>query len=91
MRPEDGVPLVPRGFGGPKFPEDAQNKFLANEDENAYVQLEVFGDPAPKAQWFRYLQTWQKADFIVTQRLWLSPSVIVVFKSNIWVQTSAGC
>ena len=30
-----------------------QNKFLANEDENAYVQLEVFGDPAPTAQWFR--------------------------------------
>ena len=30
-----------------------QNKFLANEDENAYVQLEVYGDPAPTAQWFR--------------------------------------
>ena len=37
----------------PKFLEDSQNKFLANEDENAFVQLEVFGDPAPKAQWFR--------------------------------------
>ena len=33
-----------------------QNKFLANEDENAYVQLEVFGDPAPTAQWFRVKQ-----------------------------------
>ena len=105
MRPEEAKPLVPRGFGGPKFPEDVQvshtfcwmdvllqsqeawfhqfekwngpntvpqkcclfdeseshyswykilqNKFLANEDENAYVQLEVFGDPAPTAQWFR--------------------------------------
>ena len=41
MRPEEANPLVPRGFGGPKFPEDTQNKFLANEDENAYVQLEV--------------------------------------------------
>ena len=37
----------------PKFLENSQNKFLANEDENAYVQLEVFGDPAPKMQWFR--------------------------------------
>jgi len=53
MRPEEANPLLPRGFGGPKFPEDVQNKFLANEDENAYVQLEVFGDPAPTAQWFR--------------------------------------
>ena len=37
----------------PKFLEDSQNKFLANEEENAFVQLEVFGDPAPTAQWFR--------------------------------------
>ena len=34
-----------------------QNKFLANEDENAYVQLEVYGDPAPTAQWFRVKTT----------------------------------
>ena len=91
MRPEEANPLIPRGFGAPKFPEDVQvfpetgmlminkcksksyvglafskkqiymmcyaiilqNKFLANEDENAYVQLEVYGDPAPTAQWFR--------------------------------------
>ena len=24
MRPEEANPLVPRGFGGPKFPEDVQ-------------------------------------------------------------------
>eukprot|EP00092_Neocalanus_flemingeri_P000855 GFUD01000912.1.p1 GENE.GFUD01000912.1~~GFUD01000912.1.p1 ORF type:complete len:2609 (-),score=679.76 GFUD01000912.1:80-7906(-) len=54
MRPEDQTPLKPRGLASaPKFLEDSQNKFLANEDENAYVQIEVFGDPAPKAQWFR--------------------------------------
>ena len=49
----ESSPLVPRGFGGPKFLENSQEKFLANEDENAYVQLEVFGDPAPKVQWFK--------------------------------------
>jgi len=54
MRPEDQTPLVPRGLASaPKFLENSQDKFLANEDENAYVQLEVFGDPAPKVQWLR--------------------------------------
>ena len=38
----------------PKFLENSQNKFLANEEENAYVQLEVFGDPAPSIKWFRW-------------------------------------
>ena len=52
----DQTPLKPRGLASaPKFLENSQNKFLANEDENAYVQLEVFGDPAPKAQWFRVI------------------------------------
>jgi len=54
MRPEDQTPLVPRGLASaPKFLENSQDKFLANEDENAYVQLEVFGDPAPTVEWFR--------------------------------------
>ena len=48
------APLQPRGLASaPKFPENSQNKFLANEEENAYVQLEVFGDPAPSISWFR--------------------------------------
>ena len=47
-------PLKPRGLASaPKFVENSQNKFLANEEENAYVQLEVFGDPAPSITWFR--------------------------------------
>ena len=33
--------------------DNVQNKFLANEEENAYVQLEVWGDPAPSIAWFR--------------------------------------
>ena len=45
---------MPRGLASaPKFLENSQDKFLANEDENAYVQLEVFGDPAPTVEWFR--------------------------------------
>ncbi|XP_023322319.1 twitchin [Eurytemora carolleeae] len=52
-RPEDSSPLVPKGFGAPKFPECCQDKFLANEDENAYVQLEIFGDPAPTVKWLK--------------------------------------
>ena len=48
------APLQPRGLASaPKFPENSQNKFLANEEENAYVQLEVWGDPAPSIAWFR--------------------------------------
>ena len=48
------APLQPRGLASaPKFPENSQNKFLANEEENAYVQLEVLGDPAPSIAWFR--------------------------------------
>ena len=39
-------------IGSPKFSKEAQDKFLANEEENAYVQLEVFGDPPPKVEWF---------------------------------------
>ena len=47
-------PLKPRGLASaPKFVENCQNKFLANEEENAYVQLEVYGDPAPTITWFR--------------------------------------
>ena len=46
--------LKPRGLASaPKFVENCQNKFLANEEENAYVQLEVYGDPAPTISWFR--------------------------------------
>ena len=50
----DQTPLLPRGLASaPKFLENSQDKFLANEDENAYVQLEIFGDPAPTVEWFR--------------------------------------
>ena len=53
---------MPRGLASaPKFLENSQDKFLANEDENAYVQLEVFGDPAPAVEWFRVsIQNWRE-------------------------------
>ena len=106
MRPEEATPLVPKGFGGPKFPEDAQNKFIANEDENAYVQLEVFGDPAPIAEWFRVSgdclnDDWDLADTQFTRYKswtdgkngWVGKSQIrqIVQKFNLQIRVSWDC
>ena len=41
-----------------------KDKFLANEDENAYVQLEVFGDPAPTISWFKVISSTGKILFL---------------------------
>ena len=63
-------------------------QFLANEEENAYVQLEVFGDPAPSLAWYRGNTDLSQAGRF---RFWTDGSRGLVFMGVQCCSKAVGC
>eukprot|EP00096_Caligus_rogercresseyi_P014915 TRINITY_DN737_c0_g1_i1.p2 TRINITY_DN737_c0_g1~~TRINITY_DN737_c0_g1_i1.p2 ORF type:complete len:893 (-),score=284.60 TRINITY_DN737_c0_g1_i1:6951-9629(-) len=49
---KESTPLSARGKEA-KFVAKPQEKFSGSEKDNIYVNLEIFGDPVPKVEWYK--------------------------------------